>query len=337
MALEFEDGIEVVGEAGDGAAAVAEVERLRPDVVLMDVRMPELDGIEATRRIVALDGPPIRGSSCSSTFDLEEYLLRGGPRRGQRDHAQGHAGGRAGGRHPGAGARRRAGRRRDDRAADRRRLASRGRRETASTGCRAREDELLRGIAARARRTPSSARPTARSPRCSSGSACATACRRSCSRTRRGWHEARAAQARAGARGAGAAAAGGRRLLGRAAAAVRRQPGGGPAAARARRDHRARGIDADGRRLRDEAEEEQEGARLDQAGRRQQRRIADHGQAHASVRADLAVRRLARGGLRVRQLGDHDREVEDRGREGRQVEARSSRPTSRRASGSAST
>jgi DNA-binding NarL/FixJ family response regulator len=74
MALELEDGIEIVGEAGDGATAVAESERLRPDVVLMDVRMPELDGIEATRRIIALDGPPVR-ILLLSTFDLEEYLV----------------------------------------------------------------------------------------------------------------------------------------------------------------------------------------------------------------------------------------------------------------------
>jgi DNA-binding NarL/FixJ family response regulator len=74
MVLDATPGIEVVGEAGDGAAGVAEAERLRPDVVLMDVRMPKMDGIEATRRIVALDGPPVR-VLLLSTFDLEEYLL----------------------------------------------------------------------------------------------------------------------------------------------------------------------------------------------------------------------------------------------------------------------
>jgi DNA-binding NarL/FixJ family response regulator len=76
MALETVDGVEIVGEAGDGLTAVAEAERLRPDVVLMDVRMPDLDGIGATKRIVALDGTPIR-VLLLSTFDLEEYLLEG--------------------------------------------------------------------------------------------------------------------------------------------------------------------------------------------------------------------------------------------------------------------
>ena len=74
MGLEMEPGVEIVGEAGDGVTAVAEAGRLHPDVVLMDVRMPDMDGIEATRRIVALDGAPIR-VLLLSTFDLEEYVL----------------------------------------------------------------------------------------------------------------------------------------------------------------------------------------------------------------------------------------------------------------------
>jgi DNA-binding NarL/FixJ family response regulator len=73
MALES-PGLEIVGEAGDGAQGVAEAERLRPDVVLMDVRMPELDGIEATRRIVRLGDPPVRVLMLT-TFDLSEYLF----------------------------------------------------------------------------------------------------------------------------------------------------------------------------------------------------------------------------------------------------------------------
>jgi len=74
MALDPAPDVDVVGEAGDGAAGVAQARRLRPDVVLTDVRMPELDGIEATRRIVALDGPPIRVLMLT-TFDLDEYLF----------------------------------------------------------------------------------------------------------------------------------------------------------------------------------------------------------------------------------------------------------------------
>ena len=64
-------GIDVVGEAADGAEAVALVLRERPDVVLMDVRMPRVDGIEATRRIVAA-GAPTR-VLVLTTFDGEEY------------------------------------------------------------------------------------------------------------------------------------------------------------------------------------------------------------------------------------------------------------------------
>jgi DNA-binding NarL/FixJ family response regulator len=74
MVLDPEPGIEVVGEAADGVTGIAEAKRLRPDVVLMDVRMPALDGIEATRRIVALDGPPMRVLMLT-TFDLGEYLM----------------------------------------------------------------------------------------------------------------------------------------------------------------------------------------------------------------------------------------------------------------------
>jgi DNA-binding NarL/FixJ family response regulator len=72
MVLEAQPDMQVVGEAGDGAQAVTMTRRMQPDVVLMDVRMPVLDGIQATRQIVA------SGSSARilvlTTFDLDEYV-----------------------------------------------------------------------------------------------------------------------------------------------------------------------------------------------------------------------------------------------------------------------
>src|SRR4051794_20584899 len=65
-------GLEVVGEAGDGAEALELARRLTPDVVLMDVRMPRMDGIEATRRI-GLAGLPTR-VLVLTTFDLDEHV-----------------------------------------------------------------------------------------------------------------------------------------------------------------------------------------------------------------------------------------------------------------------
>jgi DNA-binding NarL/FixJ family response regulator len=75
MILEAEEGIEVVGECADGTQAIDSVKRLRPDVVLMDIRMPEMDGIEATRRIVqAADGGGPVKVLMLTTFDLDEYV-----------------------------------------------------------------------------------------------------------------------------------------------------------------------------------------------------------------------------------------------------------------------
>jgi DNA-binding NarL/FixJ family response regulator len=74
MILDAEGDIDVVGEASDGREAVREVQRLRPDVVLMDIRMPEQDGIEATRQLVAAangEGPRVL---MLTTFDLDEYV-----------------------------------------------------------------------------------------------------------------------------------------------------------------------------------------------------------------------------------------------------------------------
>ena len=76
MLLAGDSGVEVVGQAGDGLEAVRLVEQLAPDVVLMDVRMPGVDGIEATRRI--LDGAdPESGTRVVilTTFDLDEYVF----------------------------------------------------------------------------------------------------------------------------------------------------------------------------------------------------------------------------------------------------------------------
>jgi DNA-binding NarL/FixJ family response regulator len=73
MILEAEADIEVVGEAPDGAQAIEEALRLEPDVVLMDVRMPELDGIEATRRLLS-NGASSTKVVMLTTFDMDEYV-----------------------------------------------------------------------------------------------------------------------------------------------------------------------------------------------------------------------------------------------------------------------
>jgi DNA-binding NarL/FixJ family response regulator len=73
MVLEDVPGLSVVGEAGDGDEAVRQVEHLAPDVVLLDVRMPRVDGVEATRRIV--EANPATRVLILTTFDLDEYAF----------------------------------------------------------------------------------------------------------------------------------------------------------------------------------------------------------------------------------------------------------------------
>ncbi|HST38278.1 MAG TPA: response regulator transcription factor [Conexibacter sp.] len=72
MILESGEGIEVIGEAVDGLDALGQVQRRRPDVVLMDIRMPRMDGLEATRRLREVDDVQV---IVITTFDLDEYVI----------------------------------------------------------------------------------------------------------------------------------------------------------------------------------------------------------------------------------------------------------------------
>jgi DNA-binding NarL/FixJ family response regulator len=73
MILDAEPDLEVVGEAADGHAAVELATNREPDIVLMDIRMPGMDGIEATRRIVAADGPRV---IVVTTFGVDEHVFQ---------------------------------------------------------------------------------------------------------------------------------------------------------------------------------------------------------------------------------------------------------------------
>jgi CheY-like chemotaxis protein len=87
LILDAEDGISVVGEADDGAAAIALAESERPDLVLMDVRMPRVDGLEATRRIAADDNLASVKILILTTFELDEYVFEA--LRGRRERLPG--------------------------------------------------------------------------------------------------------------------------------------------------------------------------------------------------------------------------------------------------------
>jgi DNA-binding NarL/FixJ family response regulator len=77
MILETEPDLEIVGEARDGREAVAKARRLRPDVVLMDIRMPDVDGVAATAELTALEPPLATRVLILTTYDLDEYVFAG--------------------------------------------------------------------------------------------------------------------------------------------------------------------------------------------------------------------------------------------------------------------
>ena len=83
MILDAQPGLEVVGEAADGLTALELVTRLRPDVLLVDIRMPGLDGVEVTRRVAGPDVQDPTPVVVITTFDLDEYVL-GALRAGAR-------------------------------------------------------------------------------------------------------------------------------------------------------------------------------------------------------------------------------------------------------------
>ena len=93
--LDAEDDIEVVAEAADGQQAVALAAEHRPDIALVDIQMPVLDGLEATRQIAADERLDSVRVVILTNFGLDEYIFRRAAGRGERVPAQGHRAGRA--------------------------------------------------------------------------------------------------------------------------------------------------------------------------------------------------------------------------------------------------